>query len=426
LDSFSGKDLDFFWKGVSTSLNLNFPPSFFPFSNFVVDMEIENEYLQRKNCLFCMLPFGLPFLETKAQQASEEDSDQMSISYACSPSMSASSSTKVVRFTHFQAASSTPYGEVLFLPNIYNPLIANTQSPTTEANFYAPLENIFNAFFKLLNLPYVCEKQALLKNKGIIDKSVDKGIVDLAIYKTTNHKKREMLLVEVKRNLREGRDQLIDYSTILLNSDKERFMVLSMLCDFNEFVFFCTFRFNGSVAFVQISDYDSFSFGSNGLGLLKLLYVLELPWPIYGSIIVSNRSTNTLQVWLQKKYLGSGSSSEVYEYVDGENESKVVKFFRTDCYSEFCKEVEIYKILNKHNNSLKMLWYNSGRLIICIDKVRKNVEISEVSDRGIESIYNCLKKFHEQTEHVHQDIYHRNILQIDKDTLVLNDYGLAV
>jgi serine/threonine protein kinase len=116
----------------------------------------------------------------------------------------------------------------------------------------------------------------------------------------------------------------------------------------------------------------------------------------------------------------------VYEYLDGNDESRVIKFFRPHCFSEFLREVKIYKILgNSPDISLKMLWYNTSRVAICTNGAKKIIEMSEISPQGIKSIYDSLRQFHFKTGHVHRDIYYKNILQITKDKLILNDFCLA-
>jgi serine/threonine protein kinase len=297
----------------------------------------------------------------------------------------------------------------------------NVPSFGFEWKFYNPLQKIFNDFFELVNVPYVCKLQ--------VPVGQGKGKMDMVIYKVVGYELREMILVEVKvagKSFRDGEDQLINYSTLILDSDKQRYLVLSMMCSQNQFAFFCAFRFKGSVAFVQISKYDNFSFGSNGLGLLKLLYILELPWPIYGSMVVNDKTNGTLSVWLQNRYLGSGSSAEVFEYIDNNNRSRAVKFFRSICDLQFSREVEIYTLLASTKGvSLKMVFCDIDRLIICTSGARKVVKISEVSPRGIASVYESLRLFHRITKCIHRDIYHNNILQISNDQLVLNDFGLS-
>jgi serine/threonine protein kinase len=247
------------------------------------------------------------------------------------------------------------------------------------------------------------------------------------IYKKFGDEKRIALIVEVKakdKGLHFGQHQAANYSANLLDLDNTRFLVLSMVCTLEKFAFFCTFRFNSSLAFIQLSEYDYFSFGSNCVGLLKLLYVLDLPWPAYGSMIVNDGGN--LSVWRQGKFLGSGSSAEVYEYFDGEGNSKAVKFFKSDCWKEFYIEVGIYNLLKDCKISLRMEWYDCKRLIICTDGVREVIKIKLATPEAIEELYQSLENFHLLTNCVHRDIYYKNILQTDSGKLYLNDFGLAV
>jgi hypothetical protein len=120
-----------------------------------------------------------------------------------------------------------------------------------------------------------------------------------------------LLIVEIKRDVNEGSggvNQLISYSRHLLKTCEGRFLVLSMFCDMECFTFYCAVRINRNVVLIQLAETDHFSFMSSGEGLLKVLYVLNLPWPVYGSIIVKNES-DSFQILKQEKYLGSGSTS---------------------------------------------------------------------------------------------------------------------
>jgi serine/threonine protein kinase len=143
-------------------------------------------------------------------------------------------------------------------------------------------------------------------------------------------------------------------------------------------------------------------------------------------MIVNNKINNTVTVWMQKRYLGSGSSAEVYEYSHN-GESIVIKFFKSDYYAQFFREVEIYKLLKRNNSnfSLEMLWYDINRLIVCTRGVMEEVQIYTISPKGIASVYDSLEEFHRLTGHIHRDIYHKNILQVNKNTLVINDFGLS-
>jgi hypothetical protein len=149
--------------------------------------------------------------------------------------------------------------------------------------------------------------------------------IDIAVL---NEEREVILIIEIKKEYmgKGGEDKLIFYSESLLNISEGRFMMLSMLCTANEFEFFCIFRFKGEIASVSLGGVDRFSFGSNSLGLLKLLYVLQLPWPLYGLMLY--RDGNQLTVMKQKRHLGSGSSADVYEYGINNN-SVVFKFFES-------------------------------------------------------------------------------------------------
>jgi hypothetical protein len=236
------------------------------------------------------------------------------------------------------------------------------------------------------------------------------------------------LVVEMKRDVDAeggGEDQVITYSRHLLNSCKGRFLVLSMLCDIEKFTFYCTICINGCAVLIQLGESDYFSYGSNGAGLLKLLYILNLPWPVYGTMITVDKD-GIFQILKQEKFLGCGSSAEVYEYKDNKNKSVAVKFFKSGCEKQFFKEVEIYSSLSGLDISLEMLWFDEKRLIICIDGVKTPISFSFLSQQQVEQLFFSLRAFHDKTNHVHRDLYHMNILGSVNDRLYLNDFGLAV
>jgi hypothetical protein len=247
--------------------------------------------------------------------------------------------------------------------------------------------------------------------------------IDIAVL---NEKNEVILIIEIKKEQmdKKGEDQLISYSQRLLDMYEDRFMIPCMLCTANKFEFFCNFRFKGRIASVSLGDVDSFSFGSNSLGLLNLLYVLQLPWPLYGLMLYRD-SNNKFTVLKQKQRLGSGSSADVYEY--GTNEySFVFKFFESHLNLEFEKEVEIYDMLNKKNVSKEMLWSDKTRCLICMKSVREPISFSSITEDIIIKIYKFLSDFHEATNHIHRDIYHKNILISEDGNVFLNDFALAV
>jgi serine/threonine protein kinase len=133
-----------------------------------------------------------------------------------------------------------------------------------------------------------------------------------------------------------------------------------------------------------------------------------------------------MSVWKEKKLLGSGSSAEVYEYVNDNNKSKAVKLFKWNCSAHFFKEVYIYQCLQDCDVSLMMEWYRSDRLMICMDGVQNVIEISTVSKEAVRQLYASLETFHTATSYIHKDIYVKNILQSsDGKKLFLIDFGLA-
>jgi hypothetical protein len=283
---------------------------------------------------------------------------------------------------------------------------------------YDFFEYLLKEFFSHFKLPYKCiqrtEDNLCIPNFEISKKFDDKD------------EDRVVLIVEIETDdhLSEAEHQAAVYSIDVLDCDEQRFVVLSMVCSLNKFAFFCAFRLGGSVTFIQISNYDDFSFGSNGLGLLKLLYILELPWPMYGSMMVNKKGI--LSVWKKKKLLGSGASGEVYEYIDNNGDSKVIKFFKSDCDKDFFTEVLIYQYLAEYNISLKMEWYCSKRLIFCTSEVGQEIILDRINPQAVEGLYDSLRTFHQVTGFVHRDLYNKNILQLSRDKLVLNDFGLAV
>jgi serine/threonine protein kinase len=135
---------------------------------------------------------------------------------------------------------------------------------------------------------------------------------------------------------------------------------------------------------------------------------------------------NKLNVWWQKRLLGSGSSAEVYEYKDNLNNSRVIKFFRSNFVAGFQKEVEIYDNLKESNISSHMLWHNRQKLIICTDRVRKIVTASSLNMENVSEIYDSLDVFHRLTQHIHRDIHPMNILTVDSKKIFFNDFASAV
>jgi hypothetical protein len=358
------------------------------------------------NLGFTLPDLGLGFIEKKKNI-------QSSLCFGSSDTDNA-----LPTFTHPLAASDVPSGITEFLPPIRNNAV-NLELSVPEHSTYEFFCVLLNKLFQKYNLPYVCQRNTT---------PIGFGIPDIIIYRKNNTAKDIFVIVEVKRDLgnNDASSQIINYSKSLLIVEKGRFMVLSMACDLNIFAFYCTFRLNQGVACVQLGDFDRFSFGSNGIGLLKLLYILQLPWPMYGSMLVLKG--NNLGVWKQVRLLGSGSSSEVYEYEDDSGESRVIKFFRSNCADQFWKEVYIYEELSSSNDvSLKMLWHDKQKLIICVNEVKETITTSCLNLRNINQIYDSLQLFHQLTNHVHRDIHIMNILT-DRlhEKLFFNDFALAV
>jgi tRNA A-37 threonylcarbamoyl transferase component Bud32 len=72
-----------------------------------------------------------------------------------------------------------------------------------------------------------------------------------------------------------------------------------------------------------------------------------------------------------------------------------------------------------------MEWYNSLRLIICTNKIGKAINLNQTNAKTFKQLQNSLQFFHTITEYIHKDIYYKNISQINKTILFLNDFGLA-
>jgi serine/threonine protein kinase len=266
------------------------------------------------------------------------------------------------------------------------------------------------------SFPYTCQSRSSVAP----DQNEDADIVVL------NDEKDVILIIEIKKDSmsKKDKDQLISYSEKLLSISEERFMVLSMECTAFEFQFFCTFRFKGEIATVSLGDIDYFSFGSNSRGLLKLLYVLQLPWPFYGLMLFKSKNSDKPTLLKQKQLLGSGSSADVYEYIMGEN-SVVFKFFESNLHQEFENEERIYKLLKEKNVSDEMLWSDWTRCLLCMRSVRVPIDIQSLSVDIITNIYKFLYDFHVATNNVHRDIYYKNIL-ISGNNVFLNDFAFAV
>jgi hypothetical protein len=363
---------------------------------FVINAENTNIEPEMKDFLFCNLIFPLPKLEYR--DVKEED---ICLDFTNSN----------LRFSSMKVSL---YGKSILLNKIDNPLTQAILNPKHEKDFDPFFQNLFNQLFSCFKLPYSCVR---VKLDGPV----------FMIKKKIGNKERVILFVQVKADKERvsGENEVNNYSVDLLIMEKDRFFVLSMVCSLNKFAFFCTFRLNNSFAFIQLTQYDNFSFGSNGLGLLKLLYFLELPWPIYGSLIINKEGI--INVWKQKKLLGFGASADVYEYTDDNGNSKVIKFFKSFCSNQFFKEVYIYQCLRKYDISLKMEWYNSHRLVICTNEVGKEINLNQINAKAVKELYNSLQLFHSITGFIHKDIYYRNILQSNsnKNKLFLNDFGLA-
>jgi hypothetical protein len=314
-------------------------------------------------------------------------------------------------------------GEVDFFQGFSTKNPVDFDNKRLELPMHGFFSNLLDTLFEIFSLPYICKLNYKLGN----------GFGDVVIFKKRNmddelDDRDVFLIVEMKRNVREkeGENQLITYSRYLLENYKGRFMVLLMVCDIMAFTFYCAIRINGEVVLIQLGEHnDHFSFGSDARGLLKLLYVLNLPWPIYGSMIITDEN-NSFQILKQEKLLGSGSSAEVYQYKLDNKPSVAMKFFKSSCKEQFAKEVYIYSLLKGKDISLEMLWSNEERLTICIDGVRNPISLPELSSNSIEDLFKSLRTFHKFTNHVHRDLYHMNILGGSANgKLYLNDFGLA-
>jgi hypothetical protein len=240
---------------------------------FVINAENTKVEPKVKHFLFCNLIFPLPALECRGI---EEDF----YSKSCSSSYSMKTSQYL-------------YGKYILLNKIDNPLTQEITCPKHEKDFYLFFQILFSQLFSRFKLPYSCVREKL---DGTC-------CPDFMIKRKFGDKERVILLVQVKagRKRVSGENEVNNYSVDLLTLEKDPFFVLSIVYSSNTFAFFCTFRLNHSFAFIQLTKYDNFSFGSNGLGLLKLLYILELPWPMYGSLIVNK--DGVLNVWKQKRLL---------------------------------------------------------------------------------------------------------------------------
>jgi hypothetical protein len=380
---------------------------------FIVEGQKEDIQVpeEQQESLFRNLPFPLPEL-TRKKRKGENSSD---LNCSCG---SSTANSGIGSSTHSQRASHYVHGQSIILNAINNPRVEDIDSPRMENDFYPFFSILFKRFFSTFGLPYTFVQGEAIEGSTLVP--------DFKIYKSIEGEETLVLIVEVKHDHKFtlGEHQTLSYSTDYLNFDKQRFFILSMVCSLNQFAIFCTFRQNESFTFVQLTQYDSFSFGTNALGLLKLLYILELPWPMYGSMVV--KEDGVLSVLKEKGFLGSGSSAEVYEYVDNDNKSKAVKFFRPNCSAHFLKEVRIYQLLKGFNVSLIMEWYNSERLMVCTDGVRNVIQISTVNKEAVTQLYMSLETFHKATSFIHKDIYNMNILQSsDGQKLFLNDFGLA-
>jgi serine/threonine protein kinase len=410
-------------------LGLNSSDPLRPFSSFLVNAQhnVDPTPIEETDVSFSILGFNLPPLNTDwCKRHSSSVLIYSSNTFKSLPSSSTPNKisnkkdNKYISSTtnHLRAAKNILYGETEFLPPIQNTEEPEVlESPKFEHSLCSFLYVLLNRLFEIFDLPYSCQKNVKIEDKA----------ADLVIYRNKdNVPKNVMLIIEVKRDLRqiEGVSQAMNYSRSLLAHDKFRFMVLSMVCDYNVFAFYCTFRFGEDVACVRLGDYDYFNFGINALGLLKLIFTLELPWSFYGSMLVNENGQ--LNVWRQKRLLGSGSTAEVYEYKDDLNNSKVIKFFRSNCVAGFQKEVEIYDKLKSSNISLHMLWHNREKLIVCTDRVRETITSSSLNLTKIGGIFTFLKHFHDLTGHAHRDIHPMNILTVDNQNIVFNDFASAV
>jgi hypothetical protein len=327
--------------------------------------------------------------------------------------------SSVQSYNFFTAANSVPRGNTTFLGNVRNSYVANIElSENDDKKVISEfLTNLLTLLFNTYRFPFTCRHQYNLDEKS------NNQIPSIVVF----NNKKIILVIEVKRESKDkkyGEDQVISYSQKILDMDKTRFMVLSMVCTANEFALFCTFRFEEDVAFVRLSDYDLFSFGSNGLGLIKLLYILQLPWPLYG-LLPLVKKTGNLSILKLVRFLGSGPSAVVYEYMEG-NRSFVFKFFRSIYQEQFRKEVEIYSALMNNDISKEMLWFNQSRCLICLRSVRDPVNIEKINRSRIRDVYQFLRDFHRVTGNVHRDIYFRNLLISSERKIYLNDFALSV
>jgi hypothetical protein len=389
----------------------------YPFSMFIVEAqkeEIKVVFTEESRFMFRNLPFPLP--ETLSKHKGKTTTDDSSSASNFSDGKIDSNSF-VDSSSYPELASKYVQGTSIFLPAINNPFAQDITAPKKEDDFYGFFKDLFEQFFSSFGLPYTIDQQEYLE--GTFDRP------DFKIYRQIGDEKILVMIVEVKQNSKTtlGESQALGYSVKYLNHDKERFFILSMVCSLEQFAFFCAFRRDKSVTFVQLTEYDRFSFGSNALGLLKLLYILELPWPMYGSMLVNE--DGVLSVWKEKKILGSGSSADVYEFEDSESNPKAIKFFNLNYPNHFLMEVYIYQCLQMHDVSLKMDWYRGDRLMICTNGVKNEIEITLVTEDAVRQLYESLRVFHSETNCIHKDIYYKNILQSSDGKLFLNDFGLA-
>jgi hypothetical protein len=399
-------------KILTTSLDM-----LFPLSMFVVDnskpMLKEVEATPKTPTLFSILNFELPSLNEK-----EKDNENSS-------AFSGSNSNS---FPHHLWNGNILRGEV----NIFEgfPKMSAFDLPNRKYKLPTPafFSNLLNKLFRIFFFPYICK----------LNYELEDGYADVVIFKKRSDGDEEdlddtdiLLIVEMKgddvEEGKDGVDQLLSYSRDLLENYKGRFLVLSMLCDMEWFSFYCAIRINRDVVLIQLGEPDHFSFMLKTEGLLKVLYVLSLPWPVYGSMIIKD-AKDSFQILKQEKYLGSGSSAEVYQYKLDNQPPVAVKFFKSCCKDQFSKEVLIYSLLKEKNASvsLEMLWSNEERLTICTDGVRNPISLRHLPSESIAELFDSLHTFHGVTEHVHRDIYFMNILESSNGKLYLNDFGLAV
>jgi hypothetical protein len=372
------------------------------------------------NLLFSVFPFHLTELEFQSAGSNPVSHDSSSIAESHNPHKDSSSSNR--SYDYSSAAADVPRGTTTFLGDVRNnsvPVEAAVIKNFKEDTISEFLSRILKLLFKTYRLPHRCEHQMKLEPKN-----PNSQVPDMIIF----NNEEIVLVVEMKKQLKvaktDGENQVISYSRKVLDMDKKRFMVLSMVCTANEFALFCMFRFKEDVAFVRLSDYDSFSFGSNGLGLIKLLYILQLPWPLYGFMPVI-KEAGDLSILKPVRFLGSGSSAVVHEYTDN-TFSFVFKFFRSIYQEQFQKEVEIYRALMNEGISKEMLWFNQNRCLICLRSVRNVVHLGNITQTGITDAYQFLRDFHRVTGNVHRDIYFRNLLISSEGKIYLNDFGLSV